>query len=100
MPVLATVSGAVLVIRDWPGSVASWTALVSGIAAWEIMSITYAPVLKIHGLTRERGLALPFAAMVYLAMTVDAARRHYSGGGGSWKGRRVARVKVTVVKEE
>ena len=99
-PVLAAVTGAVIVAGDWPGGVAAWTALVSGIAAWEIMSNTYAPVLKMHGLTRERGLLLPFAAIMYLAMTVDAARRHHFGGGTAWKGRRVGRAKAAVAEDE
>lgn len=99
-PVLAAVTGAVVVAGDWPGGVAAWTALVSGIAAWEIMSNTYAPVLKMHGLTRERGLLLPFAAIMYLAMTVDAARRHHFGGGVAWKGRPVVRAKEAETGDE
>ena len=93
-PVLAAVSGTVLVAGDWPGSVAAWTALVSGVAAWEIMSNTYAPVLKMHGLTRERGLTMPFVAVLYLLMTVGAARRHHFGKGESWKGRSVVQAKA------
>jgi hypothetical protein len=30
---------------------------------------------------------LPFTATLYLAMTVDSARRHWLGRGASWKGR-------------
>lgn len=93
-PVIAAVTGAVLVAGYWPGSVAAWMALVSGVAAWEIMSNTYAPVLRMHGLHRERGLTLPFAAITYLLMTLDAARRYHFGSGGRWKGRPVKQAKA------
>ena len=89
-PVIAAVGGAISVGMDWPGNVYSWTALVSGVVAWEIMSNTYNPVLRLHGLGRERGLTLPFAAGLYLLMTLDSARRHYRGAAVSWRGRTVS----------
>jgi hypothetical protein len=33
------------------------------------------------------GLVLPAAALLYLGMTLDSARRHRIGVGGQWKGR-------------
>jgi hypothetical protein len=47
--------------------------------------------LRYHRLPPGRMLALslslPVAALLYLAMTVDSARRHWWGSGSRWKGR-------------
>lgn len=58
-----------------------------GLIAWATMAATQAPTLKLYGLSRVRGLALPAVAALYAAMTVDSARRHHLGRGGAWKGR-------------
>jgi hopene-associated glycosyltransferase HpnB len=92
-PVFAAVAGAVIIGSQWPPDVLPLTATISGVVAWEIMSSTFAPVLKLHGRGRERGLALPFISAMYLLMTLDAARRHHFGNGGSWKGRTARRIK-------
>lgn len=60
---------------------------VAGLGAWLAMALTQAPVLRLYRLSAMRGLALPAVAVVYLAMTVDSARRHCNGRGGAWKGR-------------
>lgn len=88
-PVVAAVVGTVLVVAEWPGNAFAWTALVSGVVAWEIMSNTYNPVLGLHKLGRERGLTLPFAAAMFLLMTLDSAHRHHTGSSVSWRGRDV-----------
>ncbi|MDA0232879.1 MAG: glycosyltransferase [Chloroflexi bacterium] len=97
-PVFAAVAGAVIVGSQWPPDVLPLTATISGVVAWEIMSSTFAPVLKLHGRGRERGLALPFIAAMYVLMTLDAARRHYSGSGGSWKGRTTRRIDLSIIE--
>jgi hypothetical protein len=60
---------------------------VLGGAAWAVMTATYVPVLRYHHLSPVRALALPGVAVLYVAMTVDSARRHRLRGGSSWKGR-------------
>jgi hopene-associated glycosyltransferase HpnB len=96
-PVFAAVAGAAIVGSQWPPDVLPLTATISGVVAWEIMSSTFAPVLELHGRGRERGLALPFIAALYVLMTLDAARRHHFGGGGSWKGRAARRIQASPI---
>ena len=67
---------------------AGWCA-AAGLAGWAIMTVTYVPVLRLYRLSPLRAPGLPFAALLYAAMTVDSARRHYAGRGGEWKGRRI-----------
>lgn len=55
--------------------------------AWAAMSASFVPMLRWYGLSAWRAPALPGIAAVYLAMTVDSARRHYRGIGAMWKGR-------------
>ena len=57
---------------------------------WSAILLTYtlsSAVLRLYGVRRVNALALPFAALLYTAMTVDSARRHRAGRGGAWKGR-------------
>ncbi len=58
-----------------------------GALAWITMAALYAPTLRLYGLRRRNAFALPAAAMLYTAMTLDSARRHARGTGGGWKGR-------------
>jgi hypothetical protein len=51
------------------------------------MAASQGPVLRLYGLSRWRGLALPAVAVLYAAMTVDSARRHHLGRGTPWKDR-------------
>jgi hypothetical protein len=51
------------------------------------MSLTYLPILRVYRLSPLRAPGLPLIAVLYAAMTVDSARRHYFGGGAEWKGR-------------
>jgi hopene-associated glycosyltransferase HpnB len=59
----------------------------SALSAWALMSISYLPTLRLYGLRAWRAPLLPAVMMVYGVMTLDSARRHYRGSGGSWKGR-------------
>jgi len=61
-------------------------ALLAGIG-WLIMTLTYVPMLRFYGVAPVAALLLPVVAALYLAMTVDSARRHAVGRGGAWKGR-------------
>ncbi|POM22621.1 N-glycosyltransferase [Actinomadura rubteroloni] len=62
-------------------------AAVAGAAGWAVMAATQVPVLRFYGLSPVRAVALPLVAALYAVMTVDSARRHYTGRGGMWKGR-------------
>jgi hopene-associated glycosyltransferase HpnB len=58
-----------------------------GAVGWGLMALAYAPMLRLYGVPRAQALALPLAAGLYTAMTVDSALRHARGSGGMWKGR-------------
>ena len=62
-------------------------AALAGLAAWFLMAVLAWPTARYFGLRPAWGLSLPAAAMLYTAMTVDSARRHWQGTGGAWKGR-------------
>jgi len=70
------------------GATAGWCAAAS-LAGWAIMTATYVPVLRLYRLSLLRAPGLPLVALLYTAMTVDSARRHYAGRGGEWKGRTI-----------
>jgi hopene-associated glycosyltransferase HpnB len=61
--------------------------LASGATAWATMSAMYLPVLRRYRRPAVAALLLPVAALLYTAMTIDSARRHWRGRGGAWKGR-------------
>jgi hopene-associated glycosyltransferase HpnB len=62
-------------------------AAVAGLAGWLLMSVSYLPMLRLYRLSPLRAPTLPVIALLYAAMTIDSARRHYAGRGGEWKGR-------------
>jgi hopene-associated glycosyltransferase HpnB len=68
-------------------STAAALAAGAGLAGWALMSLTYLPMLRLYRLSPLRAPSLPLIALLYLAMTVDSARRHYAGRGAEWKGR-------------
>jgi hopene-associated glycosyltransferase HpnB len=65
----------------------SWAVAVPALLGWAVMSVSYVPVLRLYGLGWWRAPLLPGVMALYGAMTVDSARRHRQGRGGSWKGR-------------
>jgi hypothetical protein len=71
------------------GAASAATALTAGagLAGWALMSLTFVPMLRLYRLSPLRAPGLPLIAMLYAAMTVDSARRHYAGRGAEWKGR-------------
>jgi hypothetical protein len=71
------------------GAFGWWWLLAIGGLAWLIMSGTFVPVLRLSDLPPWRAPLLPAIALLYAAMTVDSARRHWLGRGGAWKGRTV-----------
>ena len=60
-----------------------WLAL----AALVGMAISYWPTLRYYGLPFWRVLTLPLAALLFGLMTLDSARRHWTGHGARWKER-------------
>ncbi len=62
-------------------------ALGTALAGWALMTLSYLPMLRLYRLSPLRALTLPLTALLYAAMTVDSARRHYAGRGAVWKER-------------
>lgn len=78
VPPAATVAGAVT---------ANGPVLALGGTAWLVLAGTFVPMLRHYRLCPLAAVALPVTAVLYAAMTVDSARRHWAGRGASWKGR-------------
>jgi hopene-associated glycosyltransferase HpnB len=78
VPVAATVAG----VRRRRVDLA-----LPGAVAWGAMALAYAPTLRLYRVRPLAALALPLAGALYTAMTIDSARRHARGAGGTWKGR-------------
>ncbi|HEU5005761.1 MAG TPA: glycosyltransferase [Jatrophihabitantaceae bacterium] len=64
-----------------------WVLAALGGIAWLVMAATFVPILRHYRLAPWRALLLPATAVLYVAMTVDSARRHRAGRGAAWKGR-------------
>lgn len=67
---------------DWTLYIALSTALTYGLIVW-----TYIPTIRYFKLSSIYFFALPFAAQLYLCMTIDSAIRYSLGTKASWKGR-------------
>jgi hopene-associated glycosyltransferase HpnB len=75
-----------LVALSWPLH-GSHAAAGLALAAFGLMAWTFQPTLRDYRRSPWLGLALPVAGALYLAMTLDSARRHHRGRGAEWKGR-------------
>lgn len=75
-----------LIVLTWP---AHGSFLAGGLAlgALALSLLAYVPTLAYYREPPSSAVLLPLAAALYLAMTVDSARRHILGRGGQWKGR-------------
>jgi glycosyl transferase family 2 len=58
-----------------------------GLTAWAAMSLAFLPTLKLYERSPAWAPLLPLIAVVYMAATIDSARRHWVGRGAEWKGR-------------
>jgi len=58
-----------------------------GWAAWLLMALAFAPMLRFYGRSLLWGAALPLIAALYLLFTLQSAIEHRLGRGGMWKGR-------------
>jgi len=59
----------------------------TGLTTWLIMSCTYIPTLRNFNEKFFMATFLPIASIFYTLTTIDSARMHLWGSGGSWKGR-------------
>lgn len=90
---MGTLIGMAVIYVVPPASVAAGLATgdlrlsAVGAAAWVLMTVAYLPTVRLYGLGAWRAWLLPAAAVLYTAMTIDSARRHWLGRGGGWKGR-------------
>lgn len=90
---MGTVIGLALVYLLPPLVTLTWPIHENGpagtlaVLAWFLMMYTFYPTLRIYALPPTLGLLLPVAALLYLGMTIDSARRHWLRIGGRWKGR-------------
>jgi len=75
-----------LVALTFPAHGNVWATLLAG-SAWLAMAWTFRPSALRYRRPVLFGLVLPAAALLYLGMTLDSARRHRIGVGGRWKGR-------------
>jgi hopene-associated glycosyltransferase HpnB len=80
-------AGAIIGLAAGAATAPAALAAGAGLAGWALMSLTYLPMLRLYRLSPLRAPGLPLIAMLYAAMTVDSARRHYAGRGAAWKGR-------------
>jgi hopene-associated glycosyltransferase HpnB len=62
-------------------------AAVAAALAWLAMTIAFVPILRLYRQPLVIAPLLPVIATIYLAATIDSARRHWQGKGGEWKGR-------------
>ena len=63
------------------------TATIMSFLALCLMIVAYMPTLGFYGEAKWRAMLLPVAAVIYMLMTLDSARRARRGEGGQWKGR-------------
>jgi hopene-associated glycosyltransferase HpnB len=87
LPPAGAITGLAALAAGAGGTTEAVTAAAAGLAGWTLMSLTYLPMLRLYRLSPLRAPALPLIALLYTAMTVDSARRHYAGRGAEWKGR-------------
>jgi hopene-associated glycosyltransferase HpnB len=58
-----------------------------GLAAWILMSASYARMIRYYRLSLLWSFALPAIAAFYASATVHSALQYWRGSGGHWKGR-------------
>jgi hopene-associated glycosyltransferase HpnB len=89
LPPVAAITGLTLLAAG-PGTAPTAPAALAagaGLVGWALMSLSYLPMLRLYRLSPLRAPGLPLIALLYAAMTVDSARRHYAGRGAEWRGR-------------
>jgi hypothetical protein len=74
-------------------AIAAGTGLLSrgtGGLALLAMAAAYWPTIRFYGLPAVWTLTLPFAAVLFLAMTIESALNYWRGIKARWKGRNYA----------
>lgn len=64
-----------------------WLMLAIGLLTWLTITLTYFPTVRYYKLSFLWATSLPFAGLLYLAMTLDSARRYLFGIRAQWKDR-------------
>ncbi len=80
----ACLGGAIAAVAGVPNGL---PLVVLGGVTWGLMSLSFIPILRYHGVAPWVARLLPVAGVLYTAMTVSSAWRHARGHGGAWKGR-------------
>lgn len=88
-PITVVVAGAGLLVGA--ATEPSLAALAVGTLAWGLMTSSHVPMTRWYRGPVLLAVTLPLSAVIYVAMTLDSARRHYAGVGGGWKGRTYGR---------
>lgn len=83
-PPAGAIAGLAALAAGGAGLGAPLTA-AAGLAAWALMTASYIPMLRLYKLSAGRAPGLPLIALLYTAMTVDSARRHYTGRAVAWR---------------
>jgi hopene-associated glycosyltransferase HpnB len=73
----------VLMISDMMGG----ETIVFSVGAFVMMTVSFSGAMALYRSPLYMRLLLPLAAVMYTAMTIDSALRHWRGQGGGWKGR-------------
>ncbi|MEL7348618.1 MAG: glycosyltransferase [Pseudomonadota bacterium] len=61
--------------------------MIAGLAAWGLQALCFWPTLRLYGGSAMVAAGLPVAAVLYVLMTLDSARRDLMGKASPWKGR-------------
>lgn len=89
-PVYLALCTALMLILYWVPVIAILAPAppqLPALLACSVMFFTYLPILRFYGLGAAWGLAQPFVAALYLAMTWSSALRYWRGERSRWKGR-------------
>lgn len=85
---LATVLGLALAfVAPVAISLSGTESATLGVVAWAAMALAFLPTLRLYERSPAWAPLLPVIAVVYMAATIDSARRHWIGRGAEWKGR-------------
>ena len=75
-----------LLLFAYPLHGQGWIAALAAVTLL-LMAFAYRPTIAYFALPPGWALTLPAAAFLYMAMTLDSARRYWFGSGSHWKGR-------------
>ncbi|WP_417518137.1 glycosyltransferase [Minwuia sp.] len=87
---LGSVAGMISLYLSWMLALPFDIGLAIGCFALPIL--TFSPALRLYGQPAWMMALLPLAGLMYALMTLDSARRHWTGRGGNWKGRYQAKI--------